>query len=443
MKRYLLFVIAFVCVSIGAWAVLPPIEGDGYKLDEGPAGIGKWFVPGQADAFPPEKVIIVEVSATGGVAGALNELNSILRGTASKYDHFRNKLNEQMQVTNSQGQNLTFNNFIANDKLILKLKYTGQQTLTLSDADIAALNAFNIPTIDLQDLKPADVFTLDNDHVKNLILPDGWTKAQVEAAASSCGNLHSALSIGTTTTDVRTSDGVTKDATIMAYVKKPGTLIESTRRLGYDGHLNTKVGQIGPNNFSMDKVAVAELAGHVSARDYSNGLINFDENGHFVFDKEADENSSVTNAAIGGGTRSLVGTAQYGALPAVLVVLDLGDAIIEEVYNEDLTLSMTGCLDNVTEKVVLPTYPGLKTIPADCLNASTKVRDICIPGNIEYIKTRAFNSNADGGRLAYVWTTGTDEDVKYDNGACFRCLCAQSHCSRVSCRCILFRYVCG
>ena len=435
MKRYLLLVIAFVCVSIGAWAVLPPINGDGYKLDDGHAGIGKWYIFQQADVIAPEKVIIVEVTATDGVAGALQELTDILGGSTAKdqYAQFRTKLNEQMQVENSQGQNMTFDNFIANNKLILKVVYKKKgdapETLTLSTADIAALNAINIPTIDLEDLKPADVFTLDNDHVKNLILPDGWTKAQVVDAASACGSLNAAMSIGSTTVSI-TQNGNTSQvdaATIMAYVKEPGTLFDSVFRLGYDGFINTKVGLNGggvcPNSHtSLAGVKMVELAGHVSARDYAGGSakINFAANGHLVFDKEADENSPTWMAAVGGGTRSLVGTPQYGALfGASLVELDLGDAIIYEADNEDLTFPVVGSVVDITTKVVLPTYSGLKTIPADCMNTGTKVRDICIPGNFEYIKTRAFANRSTDGMMTYIWTTGPDEDVKYDNGAVF------------------------
>ncbi len=436
MKRYLLFVIAFVCVSIGAWAVLPPIDGDGYKLDEGPAGIGKWYINEQADVIAPEKVIIVEVTATDGVAGALQELTDILGGSTAKgaYNDFRNKLNESITASTSQGQghNMTFDNFIANNKLILKVVYKKKgdapETLTLSNADIAALNAINIPTIDLEDLKPADVFTLDNDNVKNLILPDGWTKAQVVAAASACGSLNAAMSIGSTTVSITQNNNTSQvdAATIMAYVKEPGTLFDSVFRLGYDGFTNTKVGLNGggvsPSHTSLAGVKIVELAGHVSARDYAGGSkkINFAANGHLVFDKEADENSPTWMAAVGGGTRSLVGTPQYGALfGASLVELDLGDAIIYEADNEDLTFPVVGSVVDITTKVVLPTYSGLKTIPADCLNTGTQVRDICIPGNFENIKTRAFANRSADGMMTYIWTTGPDENVKYDNGAVF------------------------
>lgn len=426
MKRYLLLVIAFVCVSIGAWA--GPLEGFEMKKED----IGRWYFQSEPTAM--DKVIKVEVLETGGLEKALQELTAILSGSTDKphYAEFRAKLDETGVIQDDVNGPHTFNDFIANNKLILKVVYKKEdnapETLTLSDDDITALNAINITTIDLQDLKPASVFTLDNDNVKNLILPNGWTKAEVVNAASSCGNLNAALSIGSTTVSLTQNGNTTSSdaATVMAYVNTPGTLYESTARLGYEGNMNTNVGinggGVGPYGFSLANVKIAEIAGHVSARDYAGGTtkINFAANGHFVFDKEADENSSAQFAAIGGGTRSLTGTPQYGALNnASLVELDLGDAIIEEVNNADLTLSMAGTLGENTQKVVLPTYSGLKTIPADCLNYNTRVRDICIPGNFEYIKTRAFNSNGNNSRIAYIWTTGTDTDVKYDNGAVF------------------------
>ena len=417
MKRYLLFVIAFVCVSIGAWA--GPLEGFDMKKED----IGKWYLQNEPTAM--DKVIKVEVFSEGGLANALQELTAILSGSTDKqhYAEFRAKLNETGTVASN-----TFDNFIANNWLILKVVYKKEgnapETLTLSTADIEALNAINITTIDLQDLKPASVFTLDNDNVKNLILPDGWTKAEVVDAASACGSLNAAMSIGSVTlTVIENGNPVEKDfATIMAYVNSEGTLYESAIRLGYEGHLNTKVGSVGPYGFSLSKVKIAELAGNVSARDYAGGTnkINFAANGHLVFDKEADENSPTWMAAVGGGTRSLVGTPQWGALnDASLVELDLGDAIIDEADNEDLTFPVVGSVVDITTKVVLPTYSGLKTIPADCMNTGTKVRDICIPGNFENIKTRAFANRSTDGMMTYIWTTGPDEDVKYDNGAVF------------------------
>ena len=385
--------------------------------------IGKWYLQNEPTAM--DKVIKVEVFSEGGLANALQELTAILSGSTDKqhYAEFRAKLNETGTVASN-----TFDNFIANNWLILKVVYKKEgnapETLTLSTADIEALNAINITTIDLQDLKPASVFTLDNDNVKNLILPDGWTKAEVVDAASACGSLNAAMSIGSVTlTVIENGNPVEKDfATIMAYVNSEGTLYESAIRLGYEGHLNTKVGSVGPYGFSLSKVKIAELAGNVSARDYAGGTnkINFAANGHLVFDKEADENSPTWMAAVGGGTRSLVGTPQWGALnDASLVELDLGDAIIDEADNEDLTFPVVGSVVDITTKVVLPTYSGLKTIPADCMNTGTKVRDICIPGNFENIKTRAFANRSTDGMMTYIWTTGPDEDVKYDNGAVF------------------------
>ena len=163
MKRYLLFVIAFVCVSIGAWA--DPINGNGYKLDDGPAGIGEWFL--QKDAsLGTEKVIKVEVSQTGGLKGALDELTAILNGQS--HPGFLNKLNEG-------------GTYVADKKLVLQVVNTSGSPLTLNDNDLAALASIDIPTIDLQDLNPASTFTFVNPNVKRVILPDGWDKADVNA----------------------------------------------------------------------------------------------------------------------------------------------------------------------------------------------------------------------------------------------------------------------
>ena len=67
----------------------------------------------------------------------------------------------------------------------------------------------------------------------------------------------------------------------------------------------------------------------------------------------------------------------------------------------------------------MPEDSRFNTVPADYLNISCNVRQICIPGNIKYIKTRSFAGTSGTGRMCYIWTTGPDPLVKYDNGAAF------------------------
>ena len=411
MRKLLLF-FAMLCVSIGAWAMMPPEQG--FEMKEG--DIGVWFAQTDA-ALTPEKVIKIEVTESGGVKAALDELALILGGSTAMphYANFRAKLDEAAQGATD---------FIADNRLIVKIVYTGDGSLTLSDDDKAALNAVTVPTIDLQDLKPASAFTLSNSNVKNLILPDEWTMAQVQAAATGCSNLNAALSIGT---DV--GAGVHADGTavtgigksIVAYVNKPGTLYQSTRRLGYMDNNNTKLGNANPYTFALSDLKLVTITGTPSARDFNgvanNGDVKFDADGHLVFDKEADENSVEKDAAVGGGFRQLQGTAMSGALTgANLIKLDLGDAIITDAHCSDLTISWSySAISTSLKEIVFPTTNQLTTLPADCLNGDyALLEEVCIPGNIKVLKTRACYISTQV--LRHIWTTGETEHMVYDNG---------------------------
>lgn len=401
MRKLLLF-FAMLSVSIGAWA--GPAEGFEMKQDQ----IGNW-----SKLNPAEKVIYVEVLKQGGLKNALDELTLILSGDESKphYANYRNALG---------ADNIT------NKNLMLKVVYNpanGEPAeFSPSTADLAALAAIDIPTIDLQDLKPAAAFTFANANVKRIILPDGWDKTAVRNAAqaipASNSNFESCLS--------QTPAQSGADGGVVAYVKKPGTLYTAMHHTYYDGHDSQKIGQASQYYTTFNKLATISIMGYPSARDFNGsayGACKFDENGHFVFDVPADETSTATNAGVGGVTRQLTGTALDGALAgAQPIVLDLEDAIIYDQWNEDLNLSWSYLLgESRIKRVIIPTTPELKTIPADFLNAGGNVNyidEICIPGNIEIIRTRAFYSSQQ--MLKHVWTTGTTDHMVYDNGAYLR-----------------------
>ena len=219
--------------------------------------------------------------------------------------------------------------------------------------------------------------------------------------------------------------------TLHAYVNKGNTLYDAINRIYDDDHADTKLitGNIyNRYTHACSAVKALSITGNPAARDFNgaskdNGL-RFTSDGHLKFNVEADENKygeNDTNAGVGGVTRTLVGngdatdlTSVDGAIKgAALIVLDLGDAVITEENNADLTLSWSYALGNQTKQVVIPTSSEVKTLPADFLNIDgIGVRQICIPGNIEYIKARAFQHV----NLYHVWTTGSDETIRYDNG---------------------------
>ena len=299
-------------------------------------------------------------------------------------------------------------------------QYDGDPTVTLNEDDIAALELLNnfpaFETIDLQDVNYLDnngkpiAFTFSNRYVKNLILPDNWTKEEVRTIGSSIGeNLGSAISMG---------KNELNEPTMCCHVQTSNTLTEATDHIFIDEVPNTKIGEnINQHNSSMGLLRHLSVTGTPVARDLCNESSVFDADGHYVFNAPADETSTQSFAAVGGGTRELQGTNQKGAftdITAKLISLDLSDAIIEDQYNEDLiVLNMTGIFGNSLRTMKIPTYAGFNTIPADFFsNQMNSFRQICIPGNIMYIKTRAFTMQS----LDHIWTTGDDENIIYDNG---------------------------
>ncbi len=299
----------------------------------------------------------------------------------------------------------------------------------LNDDDLAALSTVTCATLDLQNLYGSDgghhaPFTFTNTSIKRVILPDYWDKAAVRAAAEAiiAGNSDFECALS----QHGNQNQSTADAKLVAYLNKPNTLYTAMRHTYFDGRADNKMGTMSGTSLCSDKLGYVAIMGNICARDISTGAsttgiaVKYDANGHFVFDKEADETSIEYGAAVGGGTRAMIGNTMVGALArnstGDLIQLDLGDAIIDDQWNADLTLSMCGIIGNNTKEIIFPTCSSFKTIPADCLNYSLPLlEEICIPGNIEYIKTRSFwISNQ---VMRHIWTTGTTEHMRYDNGA--------------------------
>lgn len=374
MRKLLLF-FAMLCVSIGTWA-----DGSeaGYYLSG-----STWC----GDKSTKETVAKIHLTKSGVLAAAIDEINA------------------------DDGFVYNYNSNPVNLKTAKKIYINSDEGVYLSPADIQALATLGYETIDLQDLNYESAFTFSNSSVKNLILPDGWTKAQVTACATGVGNqLGSAFSIGNYTTG----------KSITAYVNKGNTLYDAVNRCFMDDKPNTKLNTnegVNQNNMKKPELKCLSISGNPVARDFSsyNENVLFDANGHFVFDQEASENSDTPNTGVN-GTRKLTGeTYGGGAMDGVsLIELDLQDAVITEAHCSDLTLSWTFVLGEGTRIVRFPTCSELKTIPADCLAGVNGISEICIPSNIENIKTRAFAASID-----HIWTTAATGDVEntcYDNG---------------------------
>ena len=385
--------------------------------------IGNWSMIDNANVDSPERVILIKVKNSDQLKNTLNELSQII-AASSVNDLPANPahLREYYNALNSANiNNNQITGFIADKKLVLKVVYDkGQndpETLEISNDAIEALENIDVPTIDLQDLKTAP-FTFANANVKRVILPDGWDKDDVTAAGEAIAAVNPGFEVALSQDD--------PNSALAAYVNKPGSLYLAMRHTFYDGHGITKLGTQNQNTYSLSNLKYLSLTGSPAARDFNGGAsdeIKFDENGHFVFDKEADETSTEKDAAVGGGKRQLVGTTMNGAIVgANLILLDLEHAIITDEWNSDLTISWSysAVAKNGEgpglKEVRFPTTPLLKTLPADCLNGDYAfLEELCIPGNIEVLKTRAcwISTNI----LRHVWTTGGTEHMVYDNGA--------------------------
>ncbi|MBQ9213518.1 MAG: hypothetical protein IJ150_06230, partial [Bacteroidales bacterium] len=153
MKKIYLF-LTMLCMALGVYAQ------PAFEIKE-----GHWWCS-HAD---PANVTIINVQE-GHLAEALAELRD------SNLPHIQNCRNHKILRISTGNSN--------------------SPTVTLNAADIAALNSldnFGFETIDLQDVQylvdgKQTAFTFSNRSVKNLILPDNWTKEDVKVIGSTIGS---------------------------------------------------------------------------------------------------------------------------------------------------------------------------------------------------------------------------------------------------------------
>ena len=291
--------------------------------------------------------------------------------------------------------------------------------LELSSEDIAALSSVNVETIEMMRAYVSP-FTFTNSNVERIILPYNWTKEQVKAvgqANSTSDNFEACISMN----DQDAYDQRTGDAALIAYLNKPNTLKDAIMRTWNDTHGYAPLGnQVHQGGGDCTRLKYLTVMGNISARDISSQG-TYDENGHYVTNGVPDENSETYNKNTDGGEYYTAGETP-GALTAYtkdLYVLDLKDAYVPNEYAADIVFPYSQMGGSNLREIWMPEDSRFNTVPADYLNTSCNVRQICIPGNIKYIKTRAFAGTSGTGRMCYIWTTGPDPLVKYDNGAAF------------------------
>lgn len=360
MMRKLLLFFVMLTVSVGTWAA----PGDPYEI-----------MPSESWNNGAEQAVKIKLNQSGSLSDAI----AAIAGDASQ--------------------------------IVL---FEFDQNFTFSEADITALSSLNYATIDLQKYQ-GDPFTFTNSNVKYVTLPGSWTKADVKAvgqALSASPTFEAALCQGVNTSN---------EPFLTAYSNKAGSLINAIPHL-YWGPAEYKIGE-GIGNCS--KLRVLTAMGNICAKDISRRGV-YDAEGHYVINGVADENINPENNAAGVNTEGGqlyagpdAAGATDGAIKALydIFVIDLSEAIIPDAYCADIVPHYSGIQTTNLREIWMPEDPNFKTVPADYLNCSSKVHQICIPGNIEYIRTRAFAGT--GTQVNYIWTTGADTSVRYDNGATF------------------------
>lgn len=276
----------------------------------------------------------------------------------------------------------------------------------LNADDIAALNKLNVKTIEMNHVS-GPYFEFNNPYVEYITLPYNWTKAQVKAVGETHKN-HPNFKACISTSDTENSG----NATLIAYLNEAGKMRDAILHSYFD---TNDYKTLGSGSGDCSRVRTLVAMGNICAKDISRAG-NYDANGHYVINGVADENNSTKNKNTEGGDLYTL-TETNGAILGChdINVIDLSEAIIPDEYCADIVPHYGGIQTTNLREFWIPEDSNFKTIPADFMNCSAAIHQICIPGNIETIRTRAFA----GTNINYIWTTGPDPSVRYDNGATF------------------------
>ena len=287
--------------------------------------------------------------------------------------------------------------------------------VNLNEDDLAALATVKAQTIEMQHVKGTKAFTFSNSNVQYFILPYNWTKDEVKTFANA-NNTSANFKACLSTSNTENSG----DATLVAYLRQANTLADALDQTYYS---TNDYKTLGSGSGDCSRLRNLVVMGNICARDISR-IGYYDDGGHYIINGVADENNSTWNKNTAGGdlytTPGSVGNgATDGALKGnySLFTIDLKDALLADQYCTDIVVCYNGIPATDLKEFWMPEDPNFKTIPADFLNTTSAMHQICIPGNIKNIKTRAFAGT--GTRINYIWTTGSNPDVIYDNGATF------------------------
>lgn len=310
-----------------------------------------------------------------------------------------------------------------------KIKVVGP----LTSADITSLKDLNCTALDLSEatyggstvgetigtlLKASfsDTSTLGvHSNVKFIALPDSCTRDYIlneKALAGLKNSVYCVIAVN------ETSEG--KDLT--SYSFQSGSLQPAvvafqnsvanswTKILSTEEHPTTKYTS-NVSNFKKLKIS-----GLINSYDLSKANQKLDADGHLSWKEEVVESTGQTRTLIeDDANNNIYAYNVYGPFSScfLLTEIDLRDAYFEpkrgqtvdessvyyRYWYSDMTLSFLDIISTATYKVVIPQNSKVREIPADFMRCSTNIRAICIPSNIQAIRTRAFYT------IDYVWTT--------------------------------------
>lgn len=245
-------------------------------------------------------------------------------------------------------------------------------------------------------------------NVRYIILPDTCSREYIvnASALSKLTNVYCVIATedtndGPNITSYNRVAGTLQAATVMVFPSSSAVWSRNSKDLYTTNH--------------RQSFGIVRLSGVLNAFDLAKGSqgLALSADGHLEWNETVIEGPESAQER----TLKTGNIAVYGTFSTCNVIyeIDLEKATFQEGFVSDMTLSYLGIVAALTRKIVIPTDASVKEIPADFMRDVTHIRAICIPSNIEIIRTRAFKS------IDYVWTTSHDGDpeginTKLDNG---------------------------
>lgn len=290
----------------------------------------------------------------------------------------------------------------------------------LTSADLDALKKLNCQVLDLSqavvtDEVLANKFSTENalnENTRFLVAPMTSTRETLVNARSLAGlrNIYSVVAYSENTTAT-----VGNGYNLTSYTRVPGTLQAAVTSAMASAANSWTRNEKSVYTSSVSTFRDVIVSGALNAYDMGgapSGGLKLDDNGHLAWDTEAVE-GSVSDNRTQTGTNTV-----YGPFSSSfkMTSIDMKEATFESIG--DMTISYLGITSSATGKIVISQDPSVKEIPAFFMSSVTDIKAICIPSNIEIIRTRAFYS------LDYIWTTSGVNDpeganTKLDNGATY------------------------